>query len=241
MNVYLEKDESLADAVKLWRYMDVAKLISMFHKSAIWLARADTFRDRQEGRIPAEMYSSIEKAYESFSENDTSPVANAEDFQDYLVRNTFISCWHKNADENMVMWEIYGHRSNAVAIQTTVERIMNNVDPSGLSGHSLLFRPVIYARSEEIHGVLPYPDCFFRKRPHFHYEEEVRISLDTYSGHSPRKDTPKGHPLPVHINGLLESIIIHPDSSDWFIEVIDSITTKFDVHAPVRRGSFGNT
>lgn len=238
--VYLEPDESLEHSLKLWRYMDVAKLISMLQTASIWLARADTFRDKHEGRIPTEMFGFIEKAYESFPEDDPSPVSNARDFQDYLVKNTYISCWHKNIDENMVMWEIYGRDSSAVAIQTTVGRIVENVDPSGLTGHSLLFKPVIYANSDDVRGVLPYEECFFRKRPHFQYENEVRICLDTYSRYRPQKDTPKGYPLPVFINGLIESIIVHPDSESWFVETIDSVTTKFEVHAPVKRGAYGN-
>ena len=50
----------------------------------------------------------MEKAYETFPADDPSPVKDAEDFQDYLLKNTFLSCWHKNIDENMAMWEIYG-------------------------------------------------------------------------------------------------------------------------------------
>ena len=34
--------------------MDLAKLISLLEKKAIWLARADTFMDRHEGRFPDE-------------------------------------------------------------------------------------------------------------------------------------------------------------------------------------------
>lgn len=55
MHVYLETDHTLADALKLWRYMDLTKLISLLDKKAIWLARADTFADKQEGFFPDEM------------------------------------------------------------------------------------------------------------------------------------------------------------------------------------------
>ena len=50
--MYLEIDDSLDDDLRLWRYIDLAKLISLFEKKAIWLARADTFRDKHEGRFP---------------------------------------------------------------------------------------------------------------------------------------------------------------------------------------------
>ncbi len=240
MNVKLEIDDALNQSLKLWRYMDLAKLISLLETKAIWLARADTFKDRHEGRFPDEMQALTEKAYESFSDDDSSPVKNADDFQDYLLKNTFVSCWHKNIDENMVMWEIYGRDTNAIAIQTTVGRINASIDLSMLNGHSLLLKPVVYEKSENVPGVLPYEECFFRKRPHFAFEEEVRISLDTYSRVNPTKNTPYGYGLPVSINDLIESIYVHPDSSQWFVDVVKSIAKHYEVDADVIPGSFGN-
>ena len=241
MDVYLEIDDSLADDLRLWRYMDLAKLIALFEKKAIWLARADTFTDKHEGRFPDAMRDWIEKAYKNFPDDDPSPVKDTDDFQDYLLKNTFISCWHKNIDENLVMWEIYGRDSNAVAVQTTVGRMRETIDPSTLKGHSLLLKPVLYQRSEEVPGILPYEDCFFRKRPHFEFEGEVRISLDTYSRQKPTKQTPYGYDLPVFVNGLIETIYVHPDCAGWFLDVVDSITKHYEVHAGVKRGAFGNT
>ena len=159
---------------------------------------------------------------------------------DYILKNTFISCWHKNIDENMVMWQIYGRDSNAVAVQTTIDRIRKSIDSSKLSGHSLLLKPVVYERSEDVQGVLLYEDCFFRKRPHFSFEEEVRIAHDTYSPENPIKNTPYGYDLPTSINDLIESIYVHPDSPEWFVGVVNSIIKRYAVQAEVIRGAFGN-
>jgi len=240
MSVFLEAD-GLDEGAILWRYMDIAKLVSMLEQNAIWLARADTFGDKHEGRFPVEMREYIDKAYEDFDENDNSPVKDANDFQDYLVKNTFISCWHHNLEENMVMWEIYGRSANAVAIQTTAEDIVRNADPSGLSGRSLIFKDVVYKDADEISGVLLYEDCFFRKRRHFSFEKEVRISLDTYSRLNPTKDTPPGHKLPAFLSGMINKVIVHPDSPKWFFDAVDSVTKRYELHAPVERGACGNT
>jgi hypothetical protein len=238
-SVCLEIDSDLSKSQKLWRYMNLSKFVSLIEKNALWLSRADTFRDKHEGRFPDEMKKIIEKAYEGFGEDDTSVVKDADDFQDYLLKNTFLSCWHKNDEENMVMWEIYGRDNKALAIQTTVEAMKNSVDSSDLSGHSLILKSVTYRQTDEIPGVLRYEDCFFIKRPHFSFEEEVRISLDTYSSYSPTKNNPYGHELSVSINRLIEKILIHPDSADRFTDVINSITKRYKVHAPVVRGLYG--
>lgn len=240
MDMILEVDGLDKDAI-LWRYMDIAKFVSMLEQKAIWLARADTFGDKHEGRFPVEMLECIDKAYENLPKSDNPQVKNSNDFQDYLVKNTFISCWHHNHEENMVMWEIYGRSANAVAIQTTVKDIRKNTNPSGLSGHALIFKDVVYKNADEISGTLLYGDCFFRKRRHFSFEKEVRISLDTYSSLDPTKDTPPGYKLPVCLNGMINQVIIHPDSPKWFYDVVDSITKRYNLRTPLVRGECGNT
>lgn len=238
--VYIEIDHELDETEKLWRYMDLSKFISLLDKNAIWLARADMFRDQHEGRFPGDMRSFIEKAYRDLADEHDSPVKDADDFQEYLQKNTFISCWHKNFDENMIMWEVYGHGNDAVAIQSTVGQLRDNVDESSLRGHSLIVRDVTYKWPDDVEGVLPYEDCFFIKRPHFCFEQEVRISLDTYSRHNPCKQTPCGYQLPVCASGLIEQVVVHPDSPQWFFDAIESVTRKYELHAPVKRGIYGN-
>lgn len=238
--LFLKVDDELEDGQKLWRYMDLSKFISLIERKALWLARADTFRDKHEGRFPDDMRQTIEQAYKDFDAEDDSPVRDADDFHDYLRKNTFISCWHKNFDENMVMWEIYGRENNALAIQSTVERMKGCLRPSALRGNSLILRNVNYLSPDEIPGVLRYEECFFFKRPHFSFEKEVRVSFDTYSRVSPSKNTPVGYHLPAFTNRLIERILIHPDSQDWFEDVVNSITKKYQIHAPVERGLYGN-
>ncbi|MGZ9713887.1 hypothetical protein ACXX82_24120 [Glaciimonas sp. GNP009] len=240
MGTTLKIENTIHEDLKVWRYMHLAKFISMLERKALWLARADSFRDSQEGRFPDDMRTRVHQAYKGFSDSDPSPVKDADDFQDYLVKNTFISCWHKNLEENMVMWEIYGQANNAVAVQSSIGHMKRSLDPSSINGYSLLLRNVIYRNADEETGDLQYEECFFRKRRHFSFEEEVRISLDTYSRTSPTKKTPQGVDLPFFdVNELVVSVIVHPDSKKWFVDVVKSIAAKYGVHAPVKPGLYG--
>jgi len=236
----LSVGEGLVSHERLWRYMNLAKYVSLLANECIWLARADTFRDKHEGRFPDEMRRSIEMAYAGFSDDDPSPVQDAADFQDYLTKNTFLSCWHKNLDENMVMWEIYGHRNEAVAIQTTVELLQRSIDASKLHGNFMILDDVQYESPDQVKGVLPYERCFFLKRPHFQYEAEVRLGLDTYSRFSPTKNTPEGIELPVSLATFVQSVLVHPDSSTWFVEAVSNVTRKYGLTIEVKRGEHGN-
>ena len=67
----------------------------------------------------------------------------------------------------------------------------------------------------------------------------MRISLDTYFRGNPSKRTPYGYELPVDLKELIETIIVHPDSLDWFMDVIKSIVGKYKVNVLVKRGEYG--
>jgi len=220
--------------------MGLSKFISLLEKKALWLARADTFHDKHEGRFPEYMRGAIAKVYENFKPEEKLRVKSVDDFQDFMRKNTFVSCWHKNSDENMIMWQTYGRNNDAVSVQTTVGRMMKSLDLRSLRCNWLKLGSITYSQSEEISDMLRYEDCFFIKRPHFHFEEEVRLSLDTYCTENPSKATPKGHRLRVDIELFIEKILIHPDSEDWFEDVIKSIVERFKVNAPVERGLYGN-
>lgn len=233
-------ENSLSDDTKLWRYMDLAKFASLLHTKALWLARSDTFRDQGEGQFPPEMKEAIERAYEEFESAAESPIQNADDFRDFLCKNAYVSCWHKNANENMVMWEIYGRDSNSLAVQTTVGKIKSNISNAKMFARDFYLKEVNYNKAEDIKGRLDYIDPFFIKRPHFKFEQEARIVLSTYSTLSPSKDTKVGEMVDLDVVKAIETVLVHPDSQDWFIEVVKSISAKYGLKAPVVRGFYGN-
>jgi hypothetical protein len=239
-NLKLKVEESLSKDTKLWRYMDLARFVSLLDTGSLWLARSDTFRDQSEGRFPSEMRAAIEVAYKGFDVQSDSPIQNADDFQTYLCRNAYVSCWHKNIDENMVMWEVYGRDSNAVSIQTTVEKLEANISKPDSGGLEFHLKNVQYFRAEDVKGKLNYSAPFFIKRPHFNFEKEARIVLSTYSAVNPIKDTPPGVAVKLDVINAIEKILVHPDSDDWFINVVKSISTKYGLSAIVERGLYGN-
>ena len=239
-NLQLKIDDSLSHNTKLWRYIDLAKFISLLDSRALWLARSDTFRDQGEGQFPQEMRVAIEKAYEGFTGKEDSPIHDANDFREYLCKNAYVSCWHKNVDENMVMWELYGRDSNSVAIQTTVGKLKSNISKIDSGGLEFHLKNVQYSNAQDVKGKLNYTAPFFIKRPHFSFEQEARILLSTYSAISPNKDTPLGKKVELDAVEAIEKVLVHPDSHDWFVQVVKSISDKYGLKASVERGVYGN-
>jgi len=226
------KIAGLAKTEILWKYLDTPKFISMLAKQAIWLNRVDKFRDRHEGRIPLEMMGLIEKAFHEKLDS-TSIVKTPEEFEEYLKANTYVSCWHRNEIENMAMWEIYGRSESSIAVKTTVEKLIKSISLTDVKGTVIQLKPVEYITHDSYEGEVYYENCSYIKRPEYAYENEVRISLDTYSPHCPNKNTPLGYNLSCDVANMIDSIVIHPDSADWFREVVESICDKYDLKVPI--------
>lgn len=238
-NLPLKIEKSLSDDTKLWRYIDLSKFVSLLDSKALWLARSDTFRDQREGQFPPEMRKAIEEAYEKLPKKEDSPIQNADDFQEYLCKNAYVSCWHKNVDENMVMWELYGRDSNSVAIQTTVGKLKSNISKIDSGGLEFHLKNVRYSSAEDLEGKFNYTTPFFIKRPYFSFEQEARILLSTYSAINPNKHTPIGKAIELKIEAI-EKVLVHPDSHDWFVRVVESISANYGLKDVVERGIYGN-
>ncbi|WP_434926336.1 hypothetical protein [Shewanella sp. HL-SH2] len=128
--MYKVIQKTLLDDEVLWKYMDLPKYLSLLSSSSIWLARSDTFKDKREGIFHIAMTKELEDFYNVMSQrpdfHQDLPVKNVGEFQEYISRNTFISCWHKSLKENMVMWEIYGETENSVSIKTTAFKLKDS-------------------------------------------------------------------------------------------------------------------
>lgn len=237
--------KNLDDNEILWRYMDLPKFLSLLSSKSIWLARSDTFKDKREGLFHSAMRSELDRIYAELERNGQIPrdaqIKNSSDYQRYLSDNTYISCWHKNAAENMVMWEIYGQSENSVAIKTTVERLENSFDLTAVYRYALEFAldEVQYIEHDSAPSESNPRQPFFLKRSHFSFEKEARLYLFARDQKS-RGESPSGYNINININSLIESVYVHPDSEEWFFNSIKDLVVKYNLEVPVKRGSFGN-
>lgn len=233
---------NLDENTELWRYMDFSKFVSLLNSSSLWIARSDTFRDKHEGKFHSEMEESLLKFYESQEYDSDAKIKSADDFQMYLIKNAFINCWHENLDENMVMWEIYGRSECSIAIKTSVGKLTNSVDVSSIKEHcsDICIGRVNYIKSEEVSGELNYVFPFFRKRPHFAFEKEVRLFISSYSPNNPSLDRVSGYNLPVNLPDMIENVFVHPDAPSWLHDAVQAVVDRFELQVTVEKGTCGN-
>lgn len=92
--------------IKIWRYMDMAKFISMLVTESLWFSSAAKFDDPFEGSH-SKMYVAL---MEKLKQTEMRKKGNIE-FAKQLPKYTYINCWHMRESESYGVWKIYGKDS----------------------------------------------------------------------------------------------------------------------------------
>lgn len=115
---------------KIWRYMDLAKFISILQNKALFLPSIEilSFDDPYEGSIPPPI---VNKIYNDMVEKEGSSLdadilrKSVKEAFDLIKYFLCVSCWHKNEYESTAMWNLYKNMNEGIAIQTTFNRFKN--------------------------------------------------------------------------------------------------------------------
>jgi len=223
-NFHLTADTSLTGDMVLMRYLDLADLIST---KTLYDASAVEFEDNLEGTLPEQIRKMYEQDPEVIKHIGPKPILERE--QENRVKNN-VSCWTKGPKDNMALWKIYGASKQSIAIITTLDKlIQSTLLWRGLSG--VTFKDVVYIdHSEKLpDGVysLSY-DTFGLKHEAYEFEKELRMVVT-------RSSIKQSSPLRLKIkpNDIIEKIIISPEAGEWFFDLVQSVSKKYHINAPV--------
>lgn len=244
MSEEIGRYEEVLPTAKLWRYMDLAKFISLIGKKKLYFASLESFEDIFEGaKGIVERKGKWDDFYLDFFRQmlRTTPEISLEELTNDFVeensvklldemgmigkferKNTFVSCWHYNQHESEAMWKLYSTNvKNAIAIQTTSQQLYEALgkDPSVEIGK------VRYIDFTE--QFAPINGSYWYKRKAFEYEQEVRAVTRV------RKATCCGVEKDVDIEKLIAGIYISPYAPKWFEEVVHDIVEKYGLNKPV--------
>src|SRR4051794_3172724 len=100
---------------KVWRYLDLERLIALLSSRELIFPRADSFRDEFEGSV-------TRGVSEFWARNPISAEMMARSREEFR-RMAYVSCWHMNNSESEAMWRLYCPTNAGVALQTTYERL----------------------------------------------------------------------------------------------------------------------
>src|SRR4249919_603051 len=123
--------------VRIWRYLDFQKFISMLDGNSLFFSNLRDLDDPYEGKLPEidqmRYKKDILKAVDNIPQDFELPFTRdrlAELTYEDLLRLVerqralfLVNCWHINDQESASMWDIYSSRNKGIAIQSTYTRL----------------------------------------------------------------------------------------------------------------------
>jgi hypothetical protein len=236
--------------VKIWRYMDFTKFVSLIDKQALFFPRIDLLGDKFEGSIPKYTYpqdsrkrrndlkTSDPEAYKWYMDNRR----RSKQYLRAQRKCTFINSWHLSEFESAAMWKLYLKTDEGIAIQSTYRLLVDSFDKLDTKVDVGMVRYVNY-NSEYPFNVAGFP--FICKRKSFEHEKELRAIVMTdfvkfdpdYLVTQSKMKIPNGLYVNVNLQTLIEKIYVSPTAERWFEQLVNSIVNKYDSNKPVVRSS----
>jgi hypothetical protein len=169
-----------------------------------------------------------------------------------------INPWHYNEYESAAMWNLYSHENAGIAIQSTTTRLSksfrdNNDDTIWIG--KVQYLDFSKDWMNEWNNLF---QAFVTKRKSFEYESEIRavtcLPDDRMSSQwivkkpnrervssakgrilNPADLTDKGKYVNANLQTLIEKVYIAPYAESWFEEVVESLLSKYELHAAVTK------
>ncbi len=196
------------DDTIVWKYLDLSKFLDLLMCRQLFMSRSDKFEDQYEGTFSEPTFEEIKKIAEN----------NAE-FLDYYKthrKNVVISSWHINEYESYAMWQIFTKNNEGLAIQSTIGRLKEALEPE--RGYEQYIGEVKYIDYKKEY--IPFDNDFFPilfKRKSFQYEREVSIVSDLTQHNISINEGIKAN---VEISRLIGKIYIHTNSENWYKNLV---------------------
>jgi hypothetical protein len=182
------------NSARVWRYMDLAKLLvtidkqALFFPSAAILAKDDQF----EGQPPFPEIQDLIDELPNLSDEQiraTTGLPNKAAFRTHLERKkrhyhqfplfhhlNFFNCWHMNDGESDAMWKLYVKEGSGIAIQSTVDRLKGCFANTDRPVHIGLVQYIDYEQTPPPVSFLG-TSWFVCKRKAFAHEQELRVGV----------------------------------------------------------------
>lgn len=238
---FRDKPEASAS---VWRYMDLARYLSLLQSSCLHFVRPDTMDDAWEGsfgHLNAELRPSL------YGENYASMQHHFPQMRRQARMFNHINCWHLAEGESAAMWAIYQREGRGVAVRTTWSNLTASIKAKrDVFGARLKY--VDYSATYIPEGNLF--DALMHKRSSFQHEQEVRLIF--MSGNSaPDPERPETDsiqtgpedpviPIEVDLSTLVGEVYVAPDSPLWIQGVVADVTKRYGYDFPVHRSDMAS-
>lgn len=221
--------------IKVWRYMNFTKFISMLETSNLFFNRADSFDDPFEGSFTKFNFLGRVSKYKDLHIKDLAmsmqPNVSYNQFSDDWQKYIAVNCWHANQKESVAMWDLYTKNNEGIAIQSTYSKLSSSIDQD----NNFYMGLVQYVDYETADIDADPMNRFFHKLESYAHEKEVRLLIKKLPPDIPRSlINGREWPFEETINGginvkvdldiLIEQIVVNPNAPAWFYDLVNKIT-----------------
>ncbi|MGD0863648.1 MAG: hypothetical protein ABSA21_12995 [Candidatus Limnocylindrales bacterium] len=209
----------------IFRYMDLAKFVSLLDTRALVFARADLLGDAFEGSVTQ---ANMRLRPEWTKKLAATAIAELDYYRHQAPRWTFVNCWTASPTESVAMWRLYVGAGNGLAVESSYERLV-----SALGGKRDVYVGTVKYVDWQTEAI---PEgnllvTFLHKRAGFDYEREVRAIVSDV----PQKngvidkdfEPPPGLPVPVDVRRLIARVRLSPVADRWYHQVVRSLIAKY--------------
>jgi hypothetical protein len=223
------------EALKIWRYVELAKFVSMLATRTLYFPCAATeLTDPYEGWMPRshiDALTALSRTVLDQTEHmldaiaamnparDRAPLdAIFEDLQRKLnsqrtlraaTAKFGVNCWHINEGESEAMWQLYTAAGQGIAIESTKERLECALKGDGINVDQV--RYMDFDRDEIDKGHRHYG--LFLKRKAFAHEQELRATILL-------PEPGVGTAVACDLEGLIAKIHIYPNAPSYYVDAV---------------------
>ena len=251
----------------VWRYLTLAKFISLLELRALWMSRLGALVDQFEGTLPYKTRESMIASHLDWRTTfDGRPELqeqlagmtdrNVADGREVLV----VNCWFLGETESQQMWNEYVDSNEGVALRSTLKRL----DQSILAKQEFTtIGKVKYVDFSE-HDIRIYHghqagERALLKQTKCSFENEVRIVTQNLvcpgclnADGNPPTETQLAGPgmfdpsrlglyLRVDPNTLIEAVVTAPGAEPWFHDLVGKLCKHYQIQVPVERSTLNHS
>jgi hypothetical protein len=219
-------------SILVWRYLDLAKYISLLTKRSLYFPATGRLGDPFEGSLPrntrqawndAVMAAIGPDAHPQLLLNMATHQREQSDLGAQLRRAFYASCWRQGNHESEAMWKLYCGPHHGVALVLSYNRLADSLTDASYYIGCVSY--LDYDKAVMQPGNAFYP--FMHKRIAFVHEQEVRILKP---GDWPAIIMDRNVKLPTNVELTwdpathVEKIVISPYAQRWFHDVVKDVT-----------------
>ena len=235
---------------KLWRYMNLAKFVSLLQKKAIYLPSLCQLSDDPWEGLPSALNFSTARPI-SITENNGNNshtylgslsyiesrypgfVHRQKQVAMQIRKMLYANCWHMNDNESDAQWKIYGESIFSLAIVTNFEKLKNSINDNKIV-HGTKVTYIDHNRDCTPEENILYNAMY--KRNGFIHEKEFRLVFIDQAVELEK--IPFGIFISVDLNILIEKIIVSPQAPQWFLETIHRLILDYGLTVKCEKSDF---